>query len=147
MPTDPQNDTTFYIVDEELALLPAHIRTKWANRLQKETLTAYETPEQIDARMKSVNYAQYPNLKKKIDLYAGEIKAGRTPEMSFEDFPEEALGSFLYSIGASGISFYIHVYLSDKDLCESEELLEAVAALSRTRHRILEKNAAVFAYF
>ena len=119
--------------------------TAWAKRIKKETLTAYETPAQIDARMKAVNYSKYPKLKAKIDGYVADIKAGKKPDVSFEDFPEEAIGSFLYSIGASGISFYLHLYLSDKTVYQNNDVMESIAALSRARHRILEKNQAVFA--
>ncbi len=140
-----QNDDTFYIVDEELALLTPAAKKAWENRLKKETLTAYETPAQIDARMKAVNYAQYPELQKQIDGYVSAIKAGKAPKLEFNNFPEEAVGSFLFSIGASGMSFYIHLYLQDKKTQENAEVMEAVAALSRARHTMLQKNEAVFA--
>ena len=138
-------DTTFYLVDEELALLTPASKEKWAKDIKKETLTAYETPQQIDARMKAVNYSQYPELQKKIDGYVADIKAGKQPDVSFEDFPEEAMGSFLFSIGASGISFYIDIYLREPATQESDEIMNTIASLSRVRHQILEKNQAVFA--
>lgn len=139
------DDTTFYIVDEELALLTPENKKAWAGQLKKETLTAYETPEQLDARMKSVNYDKYPELRAQIDAFAREVQSGKMPTLSFSNFPEEAIDSFLFSIGASGISAFIDLYLRQKEVVESTGAMEAVAALSRARHKILEKNQAVFA--
>src|SRR5437870_2282229 len=110
-PHTHMDSALFYIVDEELALLPENVRRTWEARLVKETLTAYETPQQIDARMSAVNYKKFPGLQKKIEQYAKDFSAGNASNVSFEDFPEEALGSFLFSIGASGISAYIALYL------------------------------------
>ncbi len=145
MPKSTQNDdTTFYIVDEELALLLPATRKAWENKLKRETITAYETPPQISARMKAVSYKRFPELQEKIDQYVADMQKGKATDFSLEDFPEEAVDSFLYSIGASGISAFIDMYLRSPDAQGNAEIMEAVAALSRARHTILEKNAAVF---
>jgi hypothetical protein len=145
MTTGGQNDVSFYIVDEELALLSPAAKQSWSSRIKKEALTAYETPAQIDARMKAVNYRKYPGLQKEIDGYVDQFKSGSAPaHITFTNFPEEAIDTFLFSIGASGISALIHVYLSQPILQNDEQTMEAVAALSRARHAILEKNSAVF---
>ena len=146
MPKGAQKaDNAFYLVDEEIKLLPPAVKKALSKRIKKELCTAYETPQQIDARMKAVSYKKFPKLQKKIDGYVAEIKAGKKPNMDFSDFPEEAIGTFLFSIGASGISFYIAIFISDPSFGTDKELIEAVAALSRSRHRILEKNEKVFA--
>lgn len=140
-----QDDSTVYLVKEEMTLLSPALKKQWEKSLKPEALTAYETPEQIDARMKAVNYSKYPKLQKKIDACLAAMQEGKQTEMSFEDFPEEAISSFLYSIGASGISAYIDLFLSSKKMQGSDAAMQGVAALSRARHRILEKNQAVFA--
>lgn len=140
-----RDDTTFYIADEELARLSPAAKKAWAKRLKKETFTAYETPQQIDARMKAVTYDKFPAFKKKLQQHMDALKAGKPSPVTMDDFPQEAMGSFLYSIGASGISFYIDMFLRAPEIQNNAEAMEALAALSRARHKILEKNAAVFA--
>lgn len=140
-----QDDNTFYIVDEEMARLTPAAKKAWEKRMKKETLTAYETPEQIDARMKAVTYDKFPEFKKKLQKHMDALKAGKPSPVSMDDFPPEAMSSFLYSIGASGISFYIDMFLRAPEIQNNAEAMEALAALSRARHKILEKNAAVFA--
>ena len=58
--------------------------------------------------------------------------------VSLDDFPEDAVPSFLYSIGACGTSALIEMILQKKGL--TDEDMEGVAALSRARHRILQIN-------
>ena len=137
-------DKTFYIVAEELALLPPEVKKAWRSRMQKESLTAYETPEQIDARMSSASYEKYPALQQQINGYVAAFKRGESPVVTFTDFPEEAVDTFLFSIGASGISMLIDLYLRQQSVLESPNMMESVAALSRARHKILEKNQLVF---
>ena len=145
MPTSAKSDSTIYLVQEELALLTPASKKKWEKSIVMETLTAYETPEQIDARMRAVNYSKYPKVQKVIDACLLSFKQGNQPDFSLESFPREAINSFLYSIGASGISAYIDMFLRSKSAQENPETMDGIADLTRARHAILEKNQAVFA--
>ncbi len=146
MPKGTQkDDNTFYLAEDELPLLNQALRKGLGKRVKKEALTAYETAEQIGARMQAASYQKFPAVQKKIDHYKAEIKAGKKVDLSFEDFPEEAIDTFLFSIGASGITFYMAAFMQSPSFAENKELVEAVAALSRARHDILAKNQKVFA--
>lgn len=145
MSENTQDDSAIYLVEEELALLTSAAKKNWEKFIKMETFTAYETPAQIDARMRAVSYKKYPAVQNKIDAYIADMKAGKQVELSFDDFPEEALSSFLFSIGASGISALIDLYLHDPTVQDHPEIMEGIAALTRARHGILEKNEAVFA--
>jgi hypothetical protein len=97
--------------------LPAALQDAWKDKLRTETITAYETPEELKTRMLESEFEG----------------------LNVSDVPLEALPSFLFTIGASGVEALIALLLQQKDLTDQD--MHGIASLSRTRHRLLEMNA------
>ncbi len=141
-------DQTLFLNAEEMAVfrkMPVAVQSAWKSHVKSETLTSYETSEQMDARMRAVNYDKYPKAKAIIDACFEQMKAGKTPNVSMEDFPENALDAFLFALGASGISFLMESLMCDPKVVVNTEAMEGIAALSRVRHDTLDANQKVFA--
>lgn len=141
-------DAVLYLNAAEMALfktLPASVQSAWVSRVKEEILTAYETPQQMEARMKAVNYDKYPEAKALIEQCAQQMKAGKAPDVSMANFPEQAIDAFLFALGASGISFLMESLMQDPKVAENAEAMAGIAALSRVRHETLDANQKVFA--
>ncbi len=141
-------DTTLFLTKEEKTLFsqfPASVQDAWKGRITEETGSAYETPEQMDARMHAVNYDKYPKAKEIIETIKMSIREGKTPQVSFADFPDGAIDSFLFSLGASGISFLMESMLRMPEQTSTKDGMDGLMVLSCVRHETLESNAKVFA--
>ena len=135
---------TFYVTPIErklLGTLPAELTTSWEGHIEEETQTSYETQEQLTERAASVTFDAYPAAKAVADRCAKALEAGEGIDaLSLKGFPEEAMPSLLYMIGACGIEALIELSLADASRL-TPKAMEAIAAMSRARHHILADNA------
>ncbi len=123
--------------------LPDALRDAWKSRVREETITVYESPEELQTRMRESKFADHAGIKGLFDKMVAHIESDQKTDafdaIQMEDFPTDALPSFLFTIGACGVEAFMEMLLQEKNL--SAEDLESIASLSRTRHRLLQMNA------
>lgn len=138
---------TIYLTKEEKEIfdsLPAGSKNRWLDRVQRETIDAYETPEELERRMIGARYERFPQVRRIVDDMIHASAEGKSiNDVSVEDFPDEAVPTFLYGIGALGMSAIIKAQLQEVRL--NDALLETIGALSRSRHLVLKSNAMLVA--
>lgn len=131
---------TLYLTPFEQKLVRSDLLQEWKWTLASETLQSYESPEELDQRMKLLsrgNNAELEKLSKKITakLDLGEELGKLMPE----DVSDEALTMLLFGIGALGMTALIEILGRD---AKSQDDLFNMAALTAARHALLEANTA-----
>ena len=133
----------FLTVDERKEIferLEAGMKKAWEKSVREENIDAYESMEELQKRLSEADLGQFPGVEAALEKAIKQLAEGKKLEdVSLDDFPADAIPSFLYSIGACGTSALLEMILQEKGL--SDEDLEGAAALSRARHRILQINA------
>jgi hypothetical protein len=136
-------DLLFLTVDEReklFAKLPQTVQDAWQAGLRTETIDAYEPPEELQRRMREGTFADRPDVKAMFDALVGMLGKNAAPgDLPMDEFPEDALPSFLYTIGACGTEALIEQLLQAESV--TQEDMQGIASLSRARHRLLEINA------
>lgn len=136
-------DTPLYLTADEKTLfdaLPKDVRQSWEGRVAVENLTNYETKEQLMERMKTADYSKYPEVKTFIGKLTSNMISGKPlTEFNFDDFPNEALPLFLYTLGATGMTALMNLSLQEAAL--TPDGLEGTALLSAARRNLLASNA------
>ncbi len=129
--------------DRLFSKLPKALQSAWKDKLREETITTYETPSELQLRIRESKFVDHAGIKALMDKMISHIEQGKKgspiDHVSMKDLPEDALPAFFFTIGACGTEAFLDLLLQDKDL--SEEDMDAVASLSRTRHRLLQMNA------
>lgn len=122
------NDMLYLTADEHARFgkLPESLRTRW--NTEREELTAYETPEELQMRQKMLEQ-EYPNLQEFF-----------TSDFPQKELPDEWLLSAFFTLGAVRISMLIESIL---DNAQRVNDMETIAFLSQIRHMVLESNAEV----
>ncbi len=134
MPTD----NTLYLVAEEIELfqkLPADMTKKWKPALKTETIDAYEDAETIKKNIQQSRF-EMPGMQEFMRKSAVGDKTAKVPDPT--KISEESWAEYFATIGASGASALIQIWLQSDEM--SAEQLDGVAAVSRIRHEILKSN-------
>jgi hypothetical protein len=123
--------------------LPVSVQDAWKDRLREETLESYEPPEELRQRAKESAFSDHPGVKAMFEKMAKHMEEGKPGNpfdaIALDDFPEDAMPSFLFMIGACGTEFFIESLLREPGL--TDEDMTNIAALSRARHQMLQMNA------
>ncbi len=137
--------STLYLTADETRLfgknVSAALRKSWQDSVREEALDTYETEEQLQTRMQSVSYGQFPQVKALAEKAAAQKSLDG---LSLQDIPPQAMPVLLHSIGACGVSALIELSFQDPALID-DNALEGIAGLSRARHQMLIANALMFA--
>lgn len=131
-------DHLLYLAPIELMLfdeLSDELKVLWKENVRMETISAFESAEELERRAKDGGYDDSP----KMQACVQKLKEGKMDDSFFDDFPEDQYGNLLYNLGASGISALMFMALHRDNL--TKEDIESLATLSRARHRILQVNA------
>ncbi len=129
------NATIFLTPDERAAFetLPADVREGWS--VQDETLDAYESVRQIAMRYGMADFGMHPSVKDIVE----QILQGAAPDtVSLAHVGPDIQKEFYYMIGARGVRALMQTIASGM---RTDEDVEAYAALSVVRHKLLELNA------
>jgi hypothetical protein len=135
--------STVYLTQDERTLfdaLPAALKKAHAKSVENETIDAYETDNELRTRLQSASFTKDPRallLAEKIMHKASHNES--MDDVTSDEMPEELLSSVLFGMGAVGIAGLVEAMLPD---CENDDDFEAVAALTRARHKILVANEA-----
>lgn len=136
-------DTVLYLTQEEIdnifEKLPAKIQKTWKKRLQVETIDAYETEQELTARLNKTKYDDIPGMEAFAKHAVTALSSDDVESASPAGIPEAAYPRFFYSIGACGMSAMLEIAMQDPKI--SNEIMETVAGMSFVRHIILEANA------
>ncbi len=129
------NATLFLYSDERAAFdaLPEDVREGWS--AQDETSDAYESVRQIAMRYGMADFGMHPSVKDVME----QIQKGIAPDkVSLAHIGPDIQKEFYYMIGARGVRALMQ---SIMPTMRSDEDVEAFAALSVVRHKLLELNA------
>ncbi len=106
-----------------------------------ETTDAYETPADLDSRMRILAQGEYPEIKKLADHVVAKLERGTSMEKFLpEDISDEALMLILFGIGALGMTAIIEFMIRD---AHNEQQLQDIAEVTKARRMLLETNASV----
>ncbi len=131
--------TKMMLTKEEQALvskLPANLQAMFDGKWEAETLTSFETEDELVERMTTASYDDFPEVKKMVEVCA---QSGKMEDMAFDKMSDGALNIFLYSIGACGVSAIIETSLQSEQL--DADGVAAISMLSMARHKLLTMNA------
>ena len=131
--------TKVLLTPEEQAMLkkmPARAQDMLKGRFEEETLTSFESEDELVRRMASADYSSYPEVKQIMEQFG---KTGALEDVALDKLSEGALEMLLYSIGACGICAVAELMLQMDEI--DRDTVEALAVLTTVRHRILQKNA------
>jgi hypothetical protein len=141
------NDVTLYLTKEEVdnvfTKLPAKAQSSWKPRLTVESLTTFETEDELQRRMSSVRTDDIPGIKEFVESFITMVQKKDLTNLSLNDVPEVAILRHFYAIGACGMSALIEVALQDPEL--DDDAVFAIADFSVIRHAILQANASASA--
>jgi hypothetical protein len=128
-------DTTLYLTATEKKVFDAlgsELRDGW--KVVPEKLSCYESLRQISMRFGMADFAAYPELK----AIAAAMKEEKPVKFSLKDIPDAAMQELCFTIGARGMNALMQTLVSE---LKSDEDIEALAALSAFRHKLLEINS------
>lgn len=131
--------TKVLLTKEEQALLKKlapNVQALFKDRVEAESLTSFETEEELVERMSKASYEQYPEVKTMMEKFA---VTGNPEDLSFDKLSDGALDVLLFSIGACGISALIEISLQEQ---VTQDEVDVIATLSAARHRVLTVNSA-----
>lgn len=131
--------TKVLLTKEEQALLTKlapNVQALFKDRIESEVLESYESEEELVDRLSKTSYDKYPEVKAMLDKL---MTSGNLEEFDLEAMPDGALDVLLFSIGACGISALVELSLQDTEL--DADAAEAIAALTKARHRVLTVNS------
>jgi predicted AlkP superfamily pyrophosphatase or phosphodiesterase len=130
--------TKVLLTKEEQALLKKlapNVQALFKDRVEAESLTSFETEEELVERMSKASYEQYPEVKTMMEKL---VQSGDMTDLNLEKLSDGALDVLLFTIGACGISALIELSLQDS---VGKDDVEALATLSLARHRVLTVNS------
>ncbi|HRH93515.1 MAG TPA: hypothetical protein PKV72_03200 [Candidatus Peribacteria bacterium] len=131
--------TKVLLTKEEQALLTKlapNVQALFKDRVESEVLDSYESEEELVDRLSKTSYDKYPEVKAMLDKL---MTSGNLDDFDMEAMPDGALDVLLFSIGACGISALVELSLQDTEL--DADAAEAIAALTKARHRVLTVNS------
>ena len=132
---------TVYLTQEEQELLqkqPKGVQDLFKGRMKPEILTSYETEDELVERMSKANYDRYPEVKQIVEKFG---KSGSVEDVALDTLSDGALDVLLFSIGACGICAILETSLQQSDIDIDADAVDAFAALTAARQRILKVNA------
>ena len=126
-----------YLTSEEMALakkkISADLLKKW--ELKAEHIDAFESADELKKRMKEADFDKFPGVKEFVAHLATQTDMSK---ISFDKFPEEAVPTLMYVMGASGLSYLIAHTLQEEEL--DDDGLKNLALITSSRHKILMTN-------
>jgi len=128
---------TLYLTEgeqQQFACLSESLREGW--KMESETGTVYETPEELYVRATMARFDLHPEL----EAFVEAVRAGNFDAEIPDDLSEDALQELCFTIGAQGMTSLMTVLFSR---IQSDEDLQALASMSMVRHDILKTNADV----
>ncbi|HRH94141.1 MAG TPA: hypothetical protein PKV72_06460 [Candidatus Peribacteria bacterium] len=131
---------TLYLTPFEQKLVRSDLLKEWKWTLGTETLQSYETPEELDQRMKLLSRGNNAELEKLAKKITAKLDLGQElDKLMPEDVSDEAFTMLLFGIGALGMTALIEILGRD---AKSQDDLFNMAALTAARHALLEANTA-----
>lgn len=118
-----------------LSKLPESLREGW--EVKDETLTSYESDEDLRIRTSIATFDDHPAVKK---LLQAVEKGEAIDRLSLDAIPQSVFEELMFTIGARGIDGFIRALLSQS---KSDEDLQGVAGLCTIRHALLEGNRSI----
>ncbi len=125
----------FLHADERSAFeqLPADIREGWD--VQDEALETYESVRQITLRYGMGDFGMHPSVRTIVD----QIEKGVAPDaVSIAELGPDIQKELYFMIGARGVRSLMRAMLPN---LRTDQDIEAYAALSVVRHKLLELNS------
>lgn len=131
---------TLYLTPFEQKLVRSDLLQEWKWTLADEALQAYESPEELDMRMRLLSRGSNAELEKLSKKITAKMDLGQELEKLMpEDVSDEAFTMLLFGIGALGMTALIEILGRD---AKSQDDLFSMAALTIARHALLEANTA-----
>lgn len=113
--------------------LGADLQEGWS--VVEETQESYESDRQIKMRYHLADFTAYPEVQELARKFA---EGEQITQQDIQNIPAGVQQELYFIIGAKGVSALIGLLLQSLD---SDEVIEAVAALSTVRHELLRLNA------
>lgn len=130
---------TLYLTNTERQLydkLPADLKKAWGGEVSEEQGTAWETEEELDARIVTFAEEAAPEVREIARTFRQKIVRKEMDNWSADEIPASLLPTLLFVMGARGLSAMISGALQSSDFA-----LDVLSALSEARHMLLKNNA------
>ncbi len=131
---------TLYLTPFEKKIVRSDLLQEWKWTLKDETLQSYESPSELDVRMKLLARGKNAELEKLVEKINAKLDLGEELDSLIpEGVSDEAFTMLLFGIGALGMTALIEILAHD---AKSQDDLFNMAAITGARHALLEANMA-----